>query len=361
MTDYATGRERSTWRYVAETKWSPTDAALAYYLTKSSKNERYKAHYNRVRIAQKLVATVDISYYRLLALQKNLASAQELVALRSAMADTRKRQVGAKISGYDEYESANQRLMRARRFLAKVQNQIEKEKNTLASAMGVSPHQSQKRGFHVIGALTAPGFKADASEMEMRAVQNRPEAFEAGLNHLNSINDLQRSLIKSYPKVSFFWRYNYDKDKFLLRKDWTEVGLYVYCDLLEWVTGMQQSNAAKLDAQATERKTAMVALGIASQVRVAALEYAETLVEIQSAEASLKTSEEAFRAAGQKRPKDELEKLALADLKAYMLEDTIARDRAMGEANAALAELQGAMGINYSEPPPTTLAMAACQ
>lgn len=91
--------------------------------------------------------------------------------------------------------------------------------------MGVSAHQSQKRGFHVTGALGTPRFNADASEMEMRAVQNRPEAFEAGLNHFNSVNDLQRALIKSYPKVSFFWRYNYDKDKFLLRKDWNEVGL----------------------------------------------------------------------------------------------------------------------------------------
>lgn len=135
----------------------------------------------------------------------------------------------------------------------------------------------------------------------------------------------------------------------------------MYCDLLEWVTGTHQSNAARLDAQATERKTGMVALGIASQVRVAALEYADTLAELQSAEASLNSSEEAFRSAGQKRPKDEMEKLALADLKAYMLEDTIARDRALGETNAALAELQGAMGINYSEPPPTTLAMASCQ
>jgi len=68
VNQFATGRERTTWRYVLESRWSPTDAALAYYLSKSSYNDKQKQHYLRVRIAQKLIGIVDSSFVRLLAL-----------------------------------------------------------------------------------------------------------------------------------------------------------------------------------------------------------------------------------------------------------------------------------------------------
>ena len=69
VNNYSTGRERSTWRYVLETRWSPTDAALAYYLTRSSRNDKRKQHYIRIRIAQRLIGVVDSSFHRLLSLQ----------------------------------------------------------------------------------------------------------------------------------------------------------------------------------------------------------------------------------------------------------------------------------------------------
>ena len=40
-------------RFVLEGRWSPTDAALAYYLTKSSSNDEEKAHYRKLRVAPK--------------------------------------------------------------------------------------------------------------------------------------------------------------------------------------------------------------------------------------------------------------------------------------------------------------------
>ena len=46
---YSMGREQDTWRYSLEARWSPTDAALAYYLAGSSHNDKLKQHYIRVR------------------------------------------------------------------------------------------------------------------------------------------------------------------------------------------------------------------------------------------------------------------------------------------------------------------------
>ena len=53
VTSFSTGHERSTWTYTLETRWSPTDAALAYYVTKSSANDKIKSHYQKVQDSPK--------------------------------------------------------------------------------------------------------------------------------------------------------------------------------------------------------------------------------------------------------------------------------------------------------------------
>ena len=215
VTNFSTGHERSTWKYALETRWSPTDAGLAYYLTKSSRNERLKSHYQRIRVAQKLIGLVDASYFRLLSLQECLPLAQQHAAIRSDVAEKMKKLLEKRLVAVEECNRAKQQEVRARRQLARIGNQIEKQRNILASAIGLSPDYCVDGGFRVIGNLRMPDLRGQLCDLELAAVQNRPEAFEAGLNHLNSVNDLKRTIIKYFPKVSGFWRFTRDKDKYL--------------------------------------------------------------------------------------------------------------------------------------------------
>ena len=66
-----------TSRSVLEGRWGPTDAVLAFYMTKNSRNDAKKAHYLRERTGQKLIGAVDSSFYRLLSLQKTVPMAQK--------------------------------------------------------------------------------------------------------------------------------------------------------------------------------------------------------------------------------------------------------------------------------------------
>lgn len=352
VTNYSTSHERSTWRYVLEMRWSPTDAALAYYLSKSSVNDRLKTHHQRVRVAQKLLAVVDGAFFRLLSLQDSLASAERLAAARATVASKMKQAFERKLVGIDQYSRATQQQIRARRLLARIRNEIERQRNILASAMALSPDYCVDGGFLLIGELTAPHFEAPMCDLEMKAVQNRPEAIEAGLNHLSSVNDLKRTIVKYCPKVTGFWRYTKDKDKYLYNKDWKEVGLLVYFDLLDWLSNINEYRATRFNAVKTRQEMGTVALGITSQVRVAGLQYYDSLDELQSTRAALSSTDEVLKVAKDRSSRDDLDRLALREAEANVLQNRIENTRALGEANALLAELQGAMGTNYHEPAP---------
>jgi len=352
VTNFSTSHERSTWRYILETRWSPTDVALAYYVTRSTCNDRLKSYYQRVRVAQKLIGVVDAAYFRLLSFQECLLLAEKHAAIRSAIAAKMRRLFEKKLVSVDDYNKSRQQEIRAERHLARIRNQIEKQRNLLASAMGVSPDYCVDGGFKLIGQLDSPVFDMELCNMELTAVQNRPEAFEAGLSHLNSVNDLRRTIVKYFPKVSGYWRVTRDKDKYLYNKDWKEGGMSVYFDILDWFSNMSESHAAGFNSAKTYRELGTVALGITSQVRINALQYHDAMDELRSAESALRGTKEVFSIAQRRSSKEDLDRISEQEAEANVVLDKLERTKALGEANAELAELYAAMGTNYKEPKP---------
>ena len=349
VTNYSVAHERSTWRYSMELNWSPTDALLAYYLTRSGHNDTLRAHFQKVRVAQKLVGTVDTSFYRLLSLQKRCPMAKRLTGIRSRVLEESERLYQEKLVPVEQCHRARQKYLKASRVLLGIEDDLERQRNVMFSALSLSPDRCVDAGVHVTGALVRPAFRECIPVIELTAVRNRPEAQVAGLTTANSINDLTRSLVRCFPKLTGFWRYTRDKDHYLLHKDWKEIGFRVYFDLAEWLSNWDEKKAAKYNVTKMELDGGAVTLGIAVQARMAALSYFRSLKELEYAASALRSSERVLRSARVKHASNDLTKLAFLEVQADTLEEEIDGIRAVGEANAALAELYATMGTNYNE------------
>ncbi len=350
VTSFSTGHERSTWTYTLETRWSPTDAALAYYVTKSSANDIMKSYYQKLRTAQKLVEVVDSSFFRLLAHQASLPLAENLLSLRRAIQEKSGHLMQQNLTKVEDYSRAEQRTTRARRLCSKIRIDMESERNLLASAMALSPDTMIDGGFVADGALTRPQFNCEIGALEMTAVRRRPEALTAGLAYLSSVNDLRRTIVKYFPRVTGFWRHARDKDKFLYDKDWKEVGISIYFDLVEWLANIDESKATRIKSDKTEKEIGAVALGITSQVRVAALKYLDAIEELEVADSNVNSLRRILSAAEARVSMQDAERLMAEEARADLIEAKIMRMRAIAEANANLAALDSSTGTNYYEP-----------
>jgi len=352
VNSWSMSNERGSWRYVLEGRWSPTDAALAHYLTCSAVNDTLKSHHKRVRVAQKLLGVVDAAFFRLLGLQQCLPMAKRLLAVRSAIADRREKLLKKGLKTMEDYHKARKQLVVARRLVASLRNEMERQRNVLASAMAVSPEYCVDGGFYVEGVLQEPCYNAGMCDMEMEAVRNRPEAYQAGLNHLNSINDFKRTIVKYFPSITGYWRSTRENDKYILNKDWNDVGLMVYFDVVDWLSNMGDSKAVKRIVAKTQKEIGSVALGISSQVRLAALKYFDSRDELSSTKTSLSSTRRLLQVAEERYSLHALDEIALDSAKADVLQERIKRIRAVGQAQATLAELFSTMGTNYGEPTP---------
>jgi outer membrane protein TolC len=228
-------------------------------------------------------------------------------------------------------------------------NEAEQQRNLLASAMQLSPEYCVDGGFFVVGEIPAPDFNERACDLEMIAVRNRPEAYVAGLTHLNSMNDVTRTIIKAFPKVTGFWRYTRDEDKHLYERDWKDAGMLVYFDIMEWSADLLEYKASRDMADKTYHEVGAVALGITSEVRATDLKYRDAVGRLNTARKTHAASNEVLQMLNKRAAKDAQEKLALLEAEAETLSDRITEIRALGDAQGALAELRSAMGVNYVE------------
>ena len=273
---------------------------------------------------------VDSAFFRLLAHQASLPLAESLLSLRKAIQEKSGHLLQQNLTKVEDYSRAEQRTARAKRLRSKIRIDMEAERNLLASAMALSPDNIVDGGFVVDGALSRPQFNCEIGELEMIAVRRRPEAYSAGLAYLNSVNDLRRTIVKYFPRVTGFWRSARDKDKFLYDKDWKEVGVSIYFDVVEWLANIDESKATRIKSEKSEKEIGAIALGITSQVRVAALKYFDGIEELEVADTNVAGLRRILNAAEARVAMQDAERLIVEETKADLIEAKIMRMRALG-------------------------------
>ncbi len=162
--------KQATWRYFLELKWSPTDALQGYYLASNECNDSVKTNYQRVRVSQKLLGSVDAAFYRLLSMQECLPLAERLMKVRANVAKEAKELRQDRLNDLEDYLRTEEKASIARHRLTRIRVELERQKIILASLMGLLP-QNCPQGVLVAGQLAQPTFRFCTTDLEMQALR----------------------------------------------------------------------------------------------------------------------------------------------------------------------------------------------
>lgn len=350
VTNFSTGREHFSRTWHVEMKWSPMDAAIAGYLARIKCNEGSHARYQRVRVAQQLIATVTAAFFRLLALNEALPKAQALEQNRQAIVKDLKELSKARLVEAEEYIVAQTLLAEAKARHSELYTEIGRQRELLAVAMNICPDARME----VKGRLMPlPRRCLDPPTLEAAALVNRPECYQADLTHINSAEDRRRLFVELFPRFEGFIGYYRDENKFLLNKNWIDGGMRITWDLMEFSSDLLQETAAKERVAKTDKERSLISVGILSQVRlqtlkaVTALDEFKEMTELKTqAQEKLKLAYDTEQVTDRRAPQRIMRlnrQRALCDL----LQTEIDRIRSVGEVHAALANLEAAVGSNY--------------
>ncbi len=350
VTNYSTGREHNARRGQFEAKWSPTDAAVALYLSKVKGNETQFSRYQRVRVAQQLVALVTSAFFKLVALHEALPKAESLAGHRAHIVKDLSSLDDRSLVENEQLLMAKGQLTLAKRQLAEIRLDIDRQREILLTALRVTPCSV----FRPVGCLLPfPPYCLDACKLEAAALVNRPETFQADLAVCSSLEENKAAIVKLFPRAEGFIGYYRDENKFQLERNWTEGGMRLTFDLMDFAAGLLEKQAAKGKVFKSDRERAVLSMTILTQVKLKTLDAMKALQESKKTEEIRDQAREALRVAGvQESAEDRLaprrimriqKEKALSDL----LQAEITHLKALGDVHAALADLDAAVGANF--------------
>jgi outer membrane protein TolC len=350
VTNYSTARERFTRTWNFQMLWSPMDAAMAKYLADIKWNEAGQAHYQRARVAQQLVGTITSAFWRLVALHDALPKAKALENHRRNIAQDLKSLLQNALVDSQEYLTAKTQLAEASQQLSEVYLTIGRQRELLATAMNVNPDSN----FRVVGNLTLPSVAfLDPAKLEPAALVNRPEAYQADLVQASSIADQKRLVIKFFPRAEGFYGHFRDENKFYLDREWVDGGLRLTWDLMDCLYNVFEHDAARDRVMKTDRDRAVISLGILTQVRLKTIDAMKALdkhkktVELEEAAREAMRIARDVEQAKDKKAAQKVIRIARERAICNLLQAEIDRLMALGDAHAALADVDTAVGTNY--------------
>jgi len=341
--------QRTSWHLFLESRWSPTDVALAYYSARNSENRSLQSSYEKARASQKIVESVETAFYRLLSCRECLPLARDLVSFRKDIASNLERLQKGRLASMEDYQRALNEEIRAQNLLAELDAEYRNQAKLLSAYLGRGfSSEPSTQGITVRGDLVCPGVSEIPANPEEAALKNRPEIYSLGLKHLAGISDFRKSVVKNFPRVTVFWRYLNNPYSPKSAREGHQAGLLLYLDLVDSLSNFSEMRAASNLKGKTEKELGAFALAVASQAAVAATRCRLSLEKAQIRQRAVAGAEKVVQAADEKVRSRDLSDIAERRAKAELAMEKIEWLKAVSDALIHLAELKSAMGVNHA-------------
>lgn len=171
-------------------------------------------------------------------------------------------------------------MLRFQRSLINVVRQLEgllaqlvNARNELANLMNVSPEIEFKLLLPAEEDLTMPRFNADLEQLEIVALDQRPEMREEIYRSRISAAEKRKVLLRALPGLELGARRNYDSNSFLRHNWWREVSLNVSANIVELLTLNEKLDQAESQIIAGDLRRLSVGAAVLSQVRISVAQY----------------------------------------------------------------------------------------
>jgi outer membrane protein TolC len=247
--------------------WNLLDFGVSYFEAKEQADRVLVLEQRRRKVVQLMMQQVREAYWQAAGAQRLHDRIGPLLdQARAALDDSGKVQ-RERLSAPLDTLNYQHELLEIMRQLEIVRDHLEEAKPRLASLMNLSPGEdftlAPPDGFN------EPAFDMPVEQMEISALERRPELVEAGYNERINVNETRKALAKLLPGIEIEVGTHYDSNSFLAYQAWRDAGLRVSWNLLNVlnVKNIRGTAAAQLEVARTQRLA--LSMAVLTQVHVA--------------------------------------------------------------------------------------------
>jgi outer membrane protein TolC len=340
----STSTERNRTIANAELGWSVLDFGISYYRAKQRADGVLMADERRRKVIQNILQDVRNSYWRALAAQRMLPRVDALLA-RSRSALERSREIEKqKLLPQPTVLAYQRALIDAVSLLQQRRQDLELARAELIALMNLAPGTSFTLAEGSAEAL--PPVPSNIQELELIALEKRPELREEAYRKRVTLTDLRVAQLSLFPNLAGSVNWQYDSNKYLYNSSWIDSSLRLSWNLLKLPQWPALKKAIGNQATVDDLRRYAQGMAVLTQVRVGTQRYALARMEYEMADQSAEVDERllAYTRSAVKTSVDGELELIRAEARSLLTE--YQRHAAYSQAQAAWGRVYNSIGLD---------------
>lgn len=261
--------ERSHSTYNAALTWNVLDFGLSYYRATQNADQVLIAEERRRRALQNLVLDVRLAWWRAEAAQRLLPNIDAMLsqtdraAERSRLIESRRLLPPLQIIAY------RRSLLDLQQQLSLKRQELSQWRSEFAELVGLRPGERYRVISPASRTPPLPELTTRADDLEVMALERRPELAEERLRARITEVEGKRQLVSLLPSLNLNIGANYDSNRFLINNQWNEVGHLVTFNLLKLLSLPAMKRSQETMKQLDQARRESVIMAVMTQTRIA--------------------------------------------------------------------------------------------
>lgn len=217
-----------------------------------------------------------------------------MIEVKQALEDSKKMQEQRVAKTPMEALSYQRELLDILRSLHTLESSLISAKVELAELMGLKPGIAFDLADKVEKNYEIPTIDMQLEEMEVIALENRPELAESRYQERISEKEITAAKLKMLPGINLSTSLSYENSDYLLNNDWYSYGANVSWNLLNVFKAGEMNKLAKTQVEVAKEQKLALSMAVLSQVHLSIVKFNQAKKEYLLAKEYLNVADDIY-------------------------------------------------------------------
>lgn len=271
---YAVSQEKDRATADLTFSWNILDFGLSYVRAQQQADKFLIAQEKQKKVEHNLTQEIRRAYYQAVSSQDLLKRVQPMMLeVNKALEDSKKMKDERVSKSPMEALSYQRELYEILRSLHSLESGLISAKIELAELMGLKPGIEFELADKVEKNYDIPSINLTLEEMEVLALENRPELAESRYQERISQKEITAAKLKMLPSINLSTSLSYENSNYLLNNDWYSYGANVSWNLLNVFKANEMNKLAKTQVEIAKEQKLALSMAVLSQVHLSIVKF----------------------------------------------------------------------------------------
>lgn len=293
--NYSVSQEKERTTADLTFSWNILDFGLSYVRAQQQADKFLIAQEKQKKVEHNLTQEIRRAYYQAVSSQDLLKRIQPMmVEVKQALEDSKKMQEQRVAKTPMEALSYQRELLDILRSLHTLESSLISAKVELAELMGLKPGIAFDLADKVEKDYEIPTIDMNLEEMELIALENRPELAESRYQERISEKEITAAKLKMLPGINLSTSLSYESNDYLLNNDWYSYGANVSWNLLNVFKAGEMNKLAKTQVEVAKEQKLALSMAVLSQVHLSIVKFNQAKKEYLLAKEYLNVADDIY-------------------------------------------------------------------